>query len=186
MNKVSAIETERLLIRSVQLTDVGALHEGIFRDPELMGTGIYLGRALSYEESLSIVERMCTPRHANHYIAPSVFFLRETNDLVGYGGLSSETNWGDLYYTNAARLDAELFYVLQQSYWGQGLATEMAKAVIEDAFLSQGVDRVWASINSANKASQRVVEKAGMLRSKEIAESDQRLYLYEITRSRQQ
>ena len=116
MNKVTAIETQRLLIRSVQLTDVSALHEGIFRDPKLMGTGIYLGRALSAEESQAFVAQMCAPRQDKRYIAPSVFFLKGTNELVGYGGLASETNWGDLYCTTATRLDAELFYVLKQPY----------------------------------------------------------------------
>lgn len=130
-----------------------------------------------------MVAQLCDPRQAKLYISPSIFCLRATNERVRYGGLASETSGDDLYSTTAVRLDAELFYVLKQSYWGQGLATEMAKAVIADAFCNHGVDRVWASINSANQASQLVAEKASMICVKEIAESDNRLYLCEVTRA---
>ena len=101
--------------------------------------------------------------------------------LVGYGGLSSETNWADLYQTTPQRLDAELFYVLRKLYWGQGLASEMAKAVIQTAFTHRAVDRVWTSIRVSNAASQRVAEKAGLGSAHEVDQADEWLYLYALT-----
>lgn len=179
------IETERLSIRPVQLDDVEILYSVIFSDPQLMGKGIYLGRVLSYEESKTFIERMCLPHPDNRYISPSVFLLKSTQELIGYGGLSNETNWGDTYRTTEKRLDVELFYVFKQAYWGQGLGTEAAKALIEHAIQQRQANRVWASIQSTNKVSQRVVEKAGMRQVKQVTHEGSTLYLYEIARTDQ-
>ena len=59
------IETDRLIIRPVRLADVDELYTGIFSDDELMATGIYLGRVLSYEETQQFVEKMC--RNCCHF-----------------------------------------------------------------------------------------------------------------------
>jgi len=54
-----------------------------------------------------------------------------------------------------------LGYVLERSSWGFGYMTEAVRAVIEWAFTSDDVYRVWTYVGVANVASQRVLEKAG-------------------------
>lgn len=178
----NTIETDRLIIRSVQLADVDELHTDIFSDDELMATGIYLGRVLSYEETQQLVEEMCRPRIDSQSISPSIFLFKSTNELVGYGGLSSETNWGDLFRTTDERLDVEIFYVFKKAYWGMGLATEMAKAMIDYALNQCGADRVWTSIQARNIASQRVVEKAGMSLVQKTSQDGSEIYVYVIAK----
>lgn len=180
----NTIETGRLIIRPVQLADVDELHTGIFSDDELMATGIYLGRVLNYEETQQFVEEMCRPRIDSRHISPSIFLLKPTNELVGYGGLSSETNWGDLFRTTAERLDVEIFYVFRKTYWGIGLATEVAKAMIDYALNRRGADRVWTSIQARNNASQRVVEKAGMSLVQKTSHDGSEIYVYAIANRR--
>ena len=46
--------------------------------------------------------------------------------------------------------------------WGQGLATEAAGAVLAWSFRRLRPERVWASCDIENSASQRVLEKLGM------------------------
>lgn len=49
--------------------------------------------------------------------------------------------------------------------WGRGLATEAARAVIDAAFkVHQDLNRIEATADTRNVASQRVMEKAGMRR----------------------
>lgn len=182
MTMANRIETDRLIIRPVQLTDVDELHTGIFRDNELMATGIYLGRALSYEETQQFVAEMCQPRIDSRYISPSVFLLKSTNELVGYGGLTSETNWGDRFRTTEERLEVEIFYVFKKAYWGMGLATEMAKAMVDYGLNQRGADCVWTSIQARNHASQRVVEKVGMSLVQKTIHDGSELYLYAISK----
>jgi ribosomal-protein-alanine N-acetyltransferase len=59
---------------------------------------------------------------------------------------------------------AELGYVLAREWWGRGLMTEAARAVVEWSLAQPGMFRVWSVTDVDNLASARVLEKAGMLR----------------------
>lgn len=49
-------------------------------------------------------------------------------------------------------------------FWGQGIATEAARPVLDHALNSLGLDRVIAEIAAANAGSISVAEKLGMTR----------------------
>jgi len=51
---------------------------------------------------------------------------------------------------------------LARAHWGQGYATEAARAMLDFAFETLGVDRVYANIDPANAASIAVVRRLGM------------------------
>lgn len=55
-------------------------------------------------------------------------------------------------------------YLLNQKYWGQGYATEAAGAVVDWAMSLPEIYRVWATCDTENLASIRVLEKSGLLR----------------------
>jgi RimJ/RimL family protein N-acetyltransferase len=57
--------------------------------------------------------------------------------------------------------DIELGYRLQRRVWGQGYATEGARAVIALAF-AHGVEHIVARTLVGNTASRRVMEKCGL------------------------
>jgi RimJ/RimL family protein N-acetyltransferase len=59
---------------------------------------------------------------------------------------------------------AELGYWIAHPFWGQGLATEAAIALLEFAFRTLQLNRVQASHLPRNPASGRVLEKIGMQR----------------------
>jgi ribosomal-protein-alanine N-acetyltransferase len=56
----------------------------------------------------------------------------------------------------------ELIYALLPSAWGQGLATEAARAVLRFGFESAGLEEILAGADLANAASLRVIERLGM------------------------
>jgi RimJ/RimL family protein N-acetyltransferase len=58
--------------------------------------------------------------------------------------------------------EPELGYRLIRSAWGQGLATEGSRALVDKAFRELGASRVYATAMAINPASWRVMEKAGM------------------------
>lgn len=74
----------------------------------------------------------------------------ETADLIGYGGLRS---YGE---------HAELLYLLDKSYWGRGLATEVANACLKFGFEVEQFDHIVAMVKPDNLASRHVLEKIGM------------------------
>jgi RimJ/RimL family protein N-acetyltransferase len=57
----------------------------------------------------------------------------------------------------------ELGYVLHPAVWGKGYMTEAVEAVTEWALQQPRIHRVWANVHVGNAASQRVLEKAGMV-----------------------
>src|SRR5260370_32225031 len=57
----------------------------------------------------------------------------------------------------------DLGFRLAQPYWGQGLATEAARAWIRAAFEDFHIDRLPAIVHPENFASIRVLEKLGFL-----------------------
>jgi ribosomal-protein-alanine N-acetyltransferase len=56
----------------------------------------------------------------------------------------------------------EVAYLLAQAYWGQGLATEAARAALRYGFETLALDRIVAVVHPENRGSQRVLEKAGL------------------------
>ena len=58
----------------------------------------------------------------------------------------------------------ELGWRLAADVWGQGLATEGARAVLRAGFDDYGLDRLLAFTTPQNTASRRVMEKIGLIR----------------------
>ena len=57
--------------------------------------------------------------------------------------------------------EAALGYWLGQPYWGNGLATEAAQAMIDAAFLFSEVRALTGAVRVINPASRRVLERCG-------------------------
>jgi ribosomal-protein-alanine N-acetyltransferase len=58
----------------------------------------------------------------------------------------------------------EIGYRLNLKYWGAGIATELTKALIAYGFNEAGLKEICAVTHPDNVVSQRVLEKAGLLR----------------------
>jgi [ribosomal protein S5]-alanine N-acetyltransferase len=63
---------------------------------------------------------------------------------------------------------ADLGFVFHRRYWNQGYATEATSAVLRVAFTTLGLHRVWATCDTRNVGSWRVMEKVGMRREAEF------------------
>lgn len=60
--------------------------------------------------------------------------------------------------------DADFGFVLNRRYWHLGYATEAARAVVEWVSRHENVHRIWATCDTENAASARVLEKVGLAR----------------------
>jgi RimJ/RimL family protein N-acetyltransferase len=79
-------------------------------------------------------------------------FLRETGEHVGCCGLRPR---------DSARRVLELGFALRPEFWGQGLATESSRAVVEYAFGTLGATALFAGHHPDNAASRRTLQKLG-------------------------
>lgn len=59
----------------------------------------------------------------------------------------------------------ELGYIIDRSYWGQGIASEAAAAISKFAIQDLGLTKLLALVNDGNFASIKVVERLGFKRS---------------------
>ncbi|HWS99923.1 MAG TPA: GNAT family N-acetyltransferase [Pyrinomonadaceae bacterium] len=142
------IETDRLLLRQFTLADLDALAQ-IFADPEVV-KHLGSGQPASSEET-EMALRSIIAHWGLHGFGRWATVHRPTRELIGYGGLRSFHG------------EPELVYLLKKSYWGRGLATELARACLKFGFEERGFERVIAMAKTANAASHRVMEKSGML-----------------------
>jgi RimJ/RimL family protein N-acetyltransferase len=147
------LETERLLLRRFTPDDAGNLYD-LDSDPAVM-------RYLSGGEPTprKVIEEEILPR-----------FTRYDECHPGFGfwaaiekGSGDFVGWFSLRPTEeAGARQASLGFRLRQAAWGQGYATEGARALIRLGFTELGVQRVVATTYEDNLASRRVMEKAGM------------------------
>lgn len=89
-------------------------------------------------------------RHVGESDAEAVFAITLPDGaLIGLSGLERRDD------------TIEIGYWLGVPYWGQGYATEVARALIDHAFGDLGLDRLEAGARVSNPASRRVLEKCG-------------------------
>lgn len=84
-----------------------------------------------------------------------VFAIEINNEAVGGIGLHLQND--------VMRKNAELGYWLSEDYWGHGIITKAIQEIVPYAFEHFDIVRVYARPYGNNKASQRVLEKAGFV-----------------------
>ncbi|WP_426245123.1 GNAT family N-acetyltransferase [Nocardioides sp. LHG3406-4] len=78
--------------------------------------------------------------------------------------------WCSLTRWNPDYRSAAMGYCLEEAAWGQGYATEAARAVLQWAFDTLDLNRVQAETDTRNAASARVLEKLGFVREGTLRE----------------
>jgi ribosomal-protein-alanine N-acetyltransferase len=101
-----------------------------------------------------------TARDARTFLRSVLVERPETNfaidvDGAAVGGIAFRIQ------SDVERVGAELGYWLGEPYWGRGIATAAVRAVTERALATHGLTRVFALPFAHNRASARVLEKAG-------------------------
>lgn len=145
-------ETPRLIVRQLNLDDVDNLY-AITRDAELMR---YVGnnQPLSRELTQKWIDVSINNYQTKGYGCSAVI-SKADGEFIGYCGLVQSADV-------KPPQEAELIYALKKSHWGQGLATEVAGAMLAYGFKQCGLKRVVATIDPANTGSVHVVQKLGM------------------------
>ena len=81
-----------------------------------------------------------------------IFAIEVDGEAVGGIGIHPQS---DIY-----RKNVELGYWLAEHLWGRGIVTEAIKQIVDFAFRTYDINRVFARPFGSNIASQRVLEKA--------------------------
>lgn len=165
--------TERLRLRRYGRTD----EEDAFRltsDPRVMR---YYPAPYDRERVTRMLDNVL---RAYDELGYSVLVVERRSDGA-YLGQIGLLHWDDV----DGREDVEVAYMLAAEAWGNGYATEAARACRDWAFEYLGVDRVVSFIAIANEPSMRVAERNGMKRTKRLDKNRLGLpiYVYAIARA---
>lgn len=138
--------TERLTLRRPRLSDAAAIFE-YASDPKVIHYMDYCPRS-DISEVVKLLEDQPEEWKSDNY--SWVLTVKSEDRPMG---------------TIACWLEdhkACFGYLLHQQYWGQGYATEAARAVVDWAISLPSIYRVWATCDAENLASVRVLEKCGL------------------------
>ena len=146
------LETERLLLRRLTPADADNLY-ALDSDPEVM-------RFLNGGEPtpFDVIRDQVLPYFLTYY---------ERNEGYGYWAAIEKAGGAFLGWFHLRPPDddpdaVELGYRLGRAAWGQGYATEGARALVHKGFTELGARRIIARTLAAHTASIRVMEKAGL------------------------
>jgi RimJ/RimL family protein N-acetyltransferase len=163
------LETPRLILREFLPEDADALAL-VLSDPEAMRYYPTPFDRAGVEEWIARSRR----RYANDGVGLWAMVLKATGELIGDCGIIKQEVDGDSLY--------EIGYHLRRGFWGQGLATEAARACKEWGFANLPIDRMISLIRPENVPSRRVAERNGMTIWKEIDWRGLRHLVYSTTR----
>ena len=147
------IETERLIMRELELSDAEGLFE-LDSNPEVLK---YIGidTVKTIEESLGVI-RMLQRQYVENGIGRWAVIEKSTGEFMGWSGLKLYrepiNNQTNIY---------ELGYRFIPRYWGKGFATESARAWVNYAFDELKIDKLFAFTDLGNDSSKNILHKVG-------------------------
>lgn len=149
MTLQSAIETDRLLLRSLTESDVSDVYVGWLNDP--------------------VVNQFLEVRFGTHTVTSTREFVVNVNAssdtlLLGIFKRDSLQHIGNIKLgpINSHHLRADIGLMIgDRSEWGKGYASEAIAGIVRHAFFSIGLRKVCAGCYSANIGSLKAFEKVG-------------------------
>ena len=146
------LETKRLILKPTEQADFENLL-ALRSDPDVMK---YAEKGVQTEEDIQKFLEITIPYQKKYGYDLCSVFEKSSGDFVGQGGLFRTANTDD-------PSDIEIGFSLHKKYWGKGYATELVKALIQWGFKYLPVKKLVAFTEPENVASNRVLQKCGMI-----------------------
>lgn len=161
------LETKRTFLRRLLASDLDNLFT-LYRDPEVRR--YFPEGTLTLEETKEELEWFLDGHPSYPKLGLWATIHKETGWFIGRCGLLPQTIEG--------RREVEVAYLLDKAYWGQGLASEVARGLVAYAFERLNVSRLICMIEPGNLASQGVAKNVGMTLEKEMKDDEGPFLLY--------
>lgn len=154
------LETERLVLRELRLTD--------WEDAQLLDADPLVVRFQTND--------VLTPEGTQAYLAKNLAAAaaepRTTFDLaITRRGEDRYLGRTGLHVARPEHHEAMIWFQLRRELWGQGYASEAARALVTFGFHELGLHRVYGDCDPRNLASARLMERLGFLREAHLREN---------------
>ena len=150
---MTTIATRRLIVRNWREGDRQAFFE-MNADPKVMR---FFERTRSRQEADALLDRFVEEIERTGY-GFWALELRETGETIGFTGLR------DIDFNEPFSPGVEIGWRLLARHWGNGYATEAARACLTHGFEQMDLDEIVSFAVVENWASRRVMERIGMHR----------------------
>ncbi|MCY4045654.1 MAG: GNAT family N-acetyltransferase [Cellvibrionales bacterium] len=154
--KIIEVETRRLWLRQWQASDLESFAQ-LNADPQVMAHFPSMYSKGQSDKMAAAIESIITQQGWGFWALEE----KQSGHFIGFTGLN--------------RLDTEMPFSpcveigwrLAKAYWGQGFATEAAKAAFRVGFINLNLDEIVAFTALTNRRSQAVMERLHMQREAE-------------------
>ncbi len=162
--------TKRLFMRKPSIEYVDQFYNILKKEP--VGKWLAKSRGMSKEEANDYIRNLIL--HWEQYnFGVWLLFNSETGKLLGHCGLRKIDETGQI----------EIMYLLDPEYWGNGYASEAAKASIQYAKEMMNVKRITARVKVANENSKKLLRNLGFIYTHEVDYSGRLLSYFELNTS---
>ena len=163
------LETERLILRHQVIEDLDALW-ALYCNPNI--TKYIPDAPRSRQEAKEELEWHMHGHPNNPSLGLWATIHKESGKFIGRCGL--------LPWTIEGQYDVEVAYTIAEEYWGQGLGSEAAQAILNYGFEKLNLSLLICMIDPDNIASQNVAKKIGMTFEKEAHDELGMFSIYSI------
>lgn len=145
------LETERLILRRLVIEDLNDLFV-LYSDPEIRK--YFPDGAKNFNDTKEELEWYLNGHPEHPELGLWATIHKETGKFIGRCGL--------LPWEIDGKLEVEIAYLLDKTYWHQGLATDAALGIMKYGFENLNLSRLICLMHPENLASRRVAERIGM------------------------
>lgn len=146
--KIPVLSTQRLVLRKIERTDLADVHDYASNPAVSKYLLWYYHTSMAYTKKyLKYIDKMYKK---GTFYDWGIIFEGKLIGTVGFSRIDQLNN------------AAEIGYVLNQKYWGRGIAAEAVKKILAFGFERLLLDRIEAVFISDNVQSRRVLDKCGL------------------------
>jgi ribosomal-protein-alanine N-acetyltransferase len=169
-NYEDGLVTERLYTRFLSFDDIEPWSK-FFEDKEAIEYFPWVANVSDEERSKDWIEKQIL-HYKEQRGGLQALINKNTHEFIGQCGFLLQEIDG--------KKEVEVGYHILKKYWGQGYAPEAAKAFFDYGFNVQKTSSIISIIDIKNTKSQRVAEKNGLVRGKQVRWNEMEVFIYRI------
>jgi RimJ/RimL family protein N-acetyltransferase len=163
------LQTERLYLRHFTIEDASLIFN---LNTSTVIKYIHEEPVTDLPEAERIIKEIILPQYERYQLGRFAVHVKNDNRFIGWCGLKF------LQPEN----EVDLGYRFMEKEWGKGFATEAAKVCLQFGFEERNLQKIDGKSHTSNIASQKVLQKTGMIFEKETFENQEPIRVYSITR----
>ena len=161
-NEIPIIENDRLILKRLESGDTSSLYEFIENDDIYRYLPTFL-----FEKQYSDMNEMIEKLYTECFDAKDSIILGiYLKEKMSFCGLAEFYGYKDMIHKTC------IGYRLLQKQWGRGIASEAVSLMIDYLYGETDIEIITASTMIENKASARVLEKNGFIRTSRSVPED--------------